>query len=156
VHSFEADMSYQGQSHTVAVALDDGLKIDINILRAAFEERYQAVYGRLLNDIPVRLLNLRVTAVAHREAFDFSRLAPPTEARLEDARLGSRQVWTNNAWRDTAVYDRLALPVGAIVPGPAVLEQPDGTVFVDAGLTGEVDSFGNLIMAPNDQTGKTT
>jgi len=33
------------------------------------------------------------------------------------------------------------------VPGPAILEQPDGTIFVDPGLVGEVDGFGNLIVA---------
>ena len=149
-HSFAADMSYQGQSHTVTVALDQGVDTDLAGLRAAFEARYQAVYGRLLDNIPIRLLNLRVTAVARREEFDLSVLAPPPQNRLENARAGSRQVWSEGAWRETAIYDRLALPAGAIVPGPAILEQPDSTVFVDPGLTGEVDGFGNLVMRRED------
>jgi N-methylhydantoinase A len=149
-HSFAADMSYQGQSHTVTVALDQGVDTDLAGLRAAFEARYQAVYGRLLDNIPMRLLNLRVTAVARREEFDLSVLAPPPQNRLETARAGSRPVWSEGAWRETAIYDRLALPAGAIVPGPAILEQPDSTVFIDPGLTGEVDGFGNLIMRRED------
>jgi len=36
--------------------------------------------------------------------------------------------------------------VEARVVGPAVLEQPDTTVFVDPGLVAEVDRFGNLVI----------
>ena len=151
--SFEADMSYQGQSHTVAVALGRDLTIEMAHLRAAFEKRYLAVYGRLLDGIAIRLLNLRVTAVARRKAFDLAVLAPPTDASLEKARIGTRQVWSEDGWYETAIFDRLALPAGAVVPGPAILEQADGTVFIDSGLVGEVDDFGNLVMARQAEAG---
>jgi N-methylhydantoinase A len=36
--------------------------------------------------------------------------------------------------------------VGAEIPGPAILEQPDATVVVDPGLVARVDRFGNLII----------
>ena len=87
-----------------------------------------------------------VTVVRKETYLHRAALAPPTHANLEDARAGMRQVWSDGAWCETAIYDRLALPAGAIVPGPAILEQPDGTIFVDSGLVGEVDSFGNIIM----------
>ena len=145
-YSFAADMSYQGQSHTVDVKLTGGPDSDAAALQSAFEARYRSVYGRLLDGIPIRLLNLRLTALAPRAAFDLAALAPPAHANLEDARAGMRQVWSDGDWCETAIYDRLALPAGAIVPGPAILEQPDGTIFVDSGLVGEVDNFGNIIM----------
>ena len=40
----------------------------------------------------------------------------------------------------------MALPLGARVEGPALLEQADTTIFVDAGLAASVDRFGNLII----------
>ena len=43
-------------------------------------------------------------------------------------------------------YARLDLPQDARIPGPALLEQPDTTIFIDPGLTGRVDRFGNLII----------
>ena len=68
---------------------------------------------------------------------------------LEAAQKGRRKVHFNDRWHDTAIYDRLALPVGAVVPGPAILEQPDTTVLIEPGLTGITDRFGNtLIEAP--------
>ena len=60
---------------------------------------------------------------------------------------GARRVYVNGCYADAPVYARLALPAGAIVPGPAILEQPDTTIFIDPGLVGTVDRFGNLILA---------
>jgi N-methylhydantoinase A len=44
------------------------------------------------------------------------------------------------------LYERLDLPIGARIVGPAILEQPDTTIFIDPGLAGEVDAYGNIII----------
>jgi N-methylhydantoinase A len=38
------------------------------------------------------------------------------------------------------------LPVDAKILGPALLEQPDTTIFIEPGLVGTVDNYGNLII----------
>ena len=38
----------------------------------------------------------------------------------------------------------------ARLDGPAIIEQPDTTVLVPAGHTGEVDRFGNLLLRRTD------
>ena len=58
----------------------------------------------------------------------------------------------SDAWYETAIYDRLALPVDAVITGPAILEQPDTTVLIEPGLVGRVDRFGNTIIAPAEAT----
>jgi N-methylhydantoinase A len=50
---------------------------------------------------------------------------------------------------EAAVHDRLALPVGAVIAGPAILEQLDATIYIEPGLSGEVDRFGNVLIAEN-------
>jgi len=65
---------------------------------------------------------------------------------MQAAARGTRPVFFDGAWRDAAIFSRLDLPVGAAVPGPAILEQPDATVVVDPGLVARVDRFGNLII----------
>ena len=149
---FELDMSYLGQTHTVDVSLPlsfDGKTTGVSVegIRDAFEARYRHVYGRLLDGIAIRVLNLRVSAIGYRPKFDLALLAPQQEKSVDDARTGTRNVWIDGAWFDTAIYDRLTLPVGAHVPGPAILEQPDSTIFIEPDLAGEVDRFGNLIIA---------
>jgi N-methylhydantoinase A len=145
---FEADMHYLGQTHSIAVRLPDPRsgKLDEAALRAAFEAAYLKNFGRILPGLKIRLVNLRVAAIGKRPRFDLAALAPGPEAGLPAAERGARNVWFG-AWREARIYDRLLLPVGAEIPGPAILEQPDATIVVDPGLTARVDTFGNIVMA---------
>lgn len=147
----ELDMAYLGQTHTVAVPLKLALdgrkpiaptKSDIT---DAFDEAYKAAYGRLLKNGTRRVMNLRTSVIGRRPKFDLSTLAPRTGS-VQGAHKANRQVFFANEWRDTMIYDRLALPVGAVIEGPAILEQPDTTVLVDPGLKATVDAFGNTII----------
>lgn len=144
---FELDMHYVGQTHTVAVPLPvkAGAKVDEAIIRSAFEAAYSRAFSRLLSGIPVRIVNLRTAAVGRRPAFDLKALAPEG-GTVEAARRGERQVWFGDGWRTASIIDRLALPTGAVVHGPAILEQADATTVLDPGLTARVDPFGNLIV----------
>ncbi|KPL51296.1 hydantoin utilization protein A [Prosthecomicrobium hirschii] len=161
---YELDMHYQGQTHTVAVPLPvtlDGAGtggatgsatgqettgVTEAIVRAAFEAAYSQAFSRLLPGIPVRIVNLRTAAIGRRPAFDLMALAPAPDASLDAARRGTRPVWFDGGWHDATIWDRLALPVGAAIAGPAILEQPDATTVVDPGLVARVDPFGNLIV----------
>ena len=140
----ELDMSYVGQTHTVAVPLTGTL--DADAIRSAFEARYRAAYGRLLEGIAMRVLNLRVAVVGRRPKLDLIGLAPKPSGSVARAQRGTRRVYVDGSYAEAPVYARLDLPVGAAVPGPAILEQPDTTIFIDPGLAGSVDPFGNVIL----------
>jgi N-methylhydantoinase A len=153
---FELDMLYLGQTHTVSVRLPVSVTqtstggitgIDRQIIRAAFEQGYRAAYGRLLEGIPMRVMNLRSAVIGRRPRFDLSLLAPAQDASLEAAARGTRRVHTGAEWQEASIHDRLALPVGAIIVGPAILEQPDATIYIEPGMSGEVDRFGNVLIA---------
>lgn len=149
---FELDMLYLGQTHTVSVRLPvtvrgGGTGVTDKIIRAAFEASYRGAYGRLLDGIPMRVMNLRSAVIGRRPRFDLSLLAPASDATLEAAARGTRRVHTGADWVDATAHDRLALPVGAVIPGPAILEQPDATIYIEPGLVGEIDRFGNVLIA---------
>tara|TARA_B100000315_G_scaffold258808_1_gene312261 strand:- start:1451 stop:3517 length:2067 start_codon:yes stop_codon:yes gene_type:complete len=151
-HLFELDMLYVGQTHTVAVRLPldfESIKagIDRDIIQGSFEDAYRSSFGRLLEGIAMRVLNLRVTVIGRRPKFDLSILGPSGDSSLEDAKTDTRQVWIDGKWWEADVYARLDVPEGAIVPGPALLEQPDTTIFIDPDLEGLVDRFGNLVIS---------
>ncbi len=154
-HVFELDMLYLGQTHTVAVRLpvavvDDKADINREIIQASFEDAYRKSFGRLLDGIAMRVLNLRVTVVGRRPKFDLTILRPSGDTSVENARIDSRQLWVEGKWWEADIFSRLDLPEGASVPGPALLEQPDTTIFIDPDLAGEVDHFGNLIISRKD------
>ena len=65
---------------------------------------------------------------------------------MTDCVLGERKIWHDGKEHKATLYERLDLPIGAKIHGPAILEQPDTTIFIDPGLAGEVDEIGNLII----------
>ncbi len=144
---FEADMHYQGQTHAVTVPLPFAAEAASEAaITAAFEAAYTQAFSRLLPGIPIRLATLRAIAVGARPRIDLAMLAPAAGSSVAAARIGTRRVRFDGAWHEAAVIDRLALPVGAVVPGPAILEQADATIVVDPGLAATVDRLGNLVI----------
>ena len=145
---FEFDMLYLGQTHTVAVAVDPADGLTTEAIKTAFNTAYRTAYGRLLDGIPVRVMNYRVTVIGRRPAFDMAVFAPKDGKPADACRIGTRTVWAEGAFHQAGLYDRLSLAVGERIAGPAILEQPDTTIFVDPGLYAVVDSFGNLVIRP--------
>jgi N-methylhydantoinase A len=146
---YELDMHYLGQTHTVSVPLPiaaDAQGINEGVVRRAFERAYSASFSRLLPGLAIRIVSLRVAAIGRRPEFDFSVFAPEASASLDAAKTGARSVWFDGGFRQTSVWSRLALPAGAAIEGPAILEQPDATTVIEPGHLGRVDALGNVIV----------
>ena len=138
------DMLYQGQTHTIGVevAVED---LNPTRVQTAFEATYRREFGRVLDGIPVRMLNLRYSRIGQRPKFDLHLLAPKGEGVTTP--IGTQAVYINGQWVDALRFDRMALPVGHRVAGPAILEQIDTTVWLEPGYQAVVDAFGNLILS---------
>ena len=138
------DMLYQGQTHTIGVevAVED---LNPTRVQTAFEATYRREFGRILEGIPVRMLNLRYSRIGQRPKFDLHLLAPKGEGVTTP--IGTQAVYINGQWVDARRFDRMALPVGHRVVGPAILEQIDTTVWLEPGYQAVVDAFGNLILS---------
>jgi len=144
----ELDMLYMGQSHSVAVPiLEDPDKLTVASIGAAFDRAYAKAYSRPLTGIPVRILNLRLSVVGVRPAIDLQILAKGARADSVASCLISEQpIYADGAWHNGQIIDRLRLPEGAEIHGPALLVQPDATIYLDPFISATVDSFGNIIM----------
>jgi N-methylhydantoinase A len=146
----ELDMAYLGQTHTVSVPLPVTTSGDVidpptaDDIARAFDATYMRVYGRLLPGGVSRILNLRTAVIGRRPRFDLATLAPTTSGAV--APRATRQVHMGGRWHEVPIYDRLAMPVGTRILGPAVLEQPDTTILIEPGQTGTVDAYGNVIL----------
>ena len=144
----ELDMLYMGQSHSVAVPiLEDPDKLTIASIGAAFDRAYAKAYSRPLTGIPIQILNLRLSMVGVRPAIDLQILSKGARADSVASCLISEQpVYADGAWHNGQIIDRLRLPEGAEIHGPALLVQPDATIYLDPFISATVDSFGNIIM----------
>lgn len=144
----ELDMLYLGQSHSVATPIQqDPEKLTKDAIRDAFLEVYARAYSRPLEGIPVRILNLRVSIVGTRPPVDISILAKGGRAgNLDECVLADQRIYADGSWHDAKIIDRLQLPEGQVVDGPALLVQGDATIYVDPGLRAVVDPLGNIVL----------
>ncbi|HKO83297.1 MAG TPA: hydantoinase/oxoprolinase family protein, partial [Actinomycetota bacterium] len=163
-----ADLRYYGQAFEVRVPVPDG-PVDRDLTEAtvaAFHDAHQRLYGYSFRDDPtqqVEWVNLRVTGIgpirrptlrplrgeggerppgidsplASGSGGTVTPTAAPTRAACFDPARG---------FVDTAIYRREDLGPGALVAGPAVVEEYGATVPLLPGFRAQVDRFGNLIV----------
>ena len=144
----ELDMLYMGQSHSVAVPIADDLdSLSVTTIREAFSQAYAKSYSRPLSGIPIRILNLRLSVVGLRPSIDLQILARGERAEsVADCIRSEQNIYADGSWHKGQIIDRLRLPEGAEIEGPALLVQPDATIYVDPSISAKVDGFGNIIM----------
>lgn len=140
--SYQVDMRYVGQAHELTVAAAAG---EWDSLLARFHEAHQQRYGYQQPDKPVEMVTLRLMAAAAITPPTLPRLDPATEPAAA-ASLGQKQVWFNEQFWETTLYDRGQLRPGHTFTGPAILYQYDSTTVIPPGWGAEVDKFGNVLL----------
>jgi len=140
-----ADMQFRGQTHLIRVALP-AAEVSRETVQVLFEAAYHARFQVRLPEIKAVLVNLLTSVIGRRPAFPIASLMEPSRraARLEDAVAGERQLFADGRWQSAQVFDRVRLPIGARLTGPAIVEQMDATTVVEPGATATVDAMGNL------------
>jgi N-methylhydantoinase A len=139
----ELDMLYTGQTHTVRVGIARDA-LDAGGVARAFAGAYRDAFGATLEGIAPRVVNLRYARIGERPHFDLAVLGPAATAM--PAPLGTQRVHHAGRWWDAHRFARLELPAGARVEGPAILEQPDTTTWIEPGFAAVVDALGNLVI----------
>ncbi len=140
-----ADMRLVGQMHEIGVALPAAALTDASLpaLLAAFTAAYTARYAALQPGAAVEAVNLRVTLTGPTPAVSVG----DQGASGGVARKGERRAWFADGFETTAVYDRYALREGAVVHGPAIVEEREATTVIAPGDVLRVDAAGNLRIA---------
>ena len=142
----EADLFYRGQSHVFRVPVESpGFSIDA--VREAFAKLYLERFDILLPEMQPILVSLRSTVLGVRPPIDVGLAGETVEASLEAARIDSRPVHVGGAWNDTPIYRRERIPAGAVLEGPAVIQQLDTTILVEPGSEARIDPMGNLVVS---------
>jgi N-methylhydantoinase A len=145
VHQIDLRYPYQGYELTVPCPSEDLEEADKASLRASFDRLHHDIYGISAPDEVPDLVNLRVVSVS-----PVPRVALPNVGAepAQDALLGHRPVLfqESDTFVDTPVYRRDALRPGAMVSGPAIVEQLDSTTVILAGQRAVVDERGTLII----------
>ena len=138
----QADLLYRGQSHVFRVPLAE-CGTEPSAIAEAFAALYRERFDIALPEMVPMLINLRTTVTGVRRRPDMQ--APQSDGGAAHP-VATRDVWFAGAWHETRIYAREAIPPGAVIEGPAIIEQLDTTVPVDPGATAQADAFGNLVI----------
>lgn len=125
----EADMNYQGQSHTVRIQLPAEPTVD-NV-QAAFEDVYRARYGHLNEGTGLAFVVLRVGGLVPTQRPKLDAVgATSTSEKAEP--YSRRSVYFAGAGQrlKTPIYRRSDLPEGFSINGPAIIEEYSSTTVV--------------------------
>ncbi len=139
------DMRYQGQGHEIEITLPatNDVAATFADLGELFGSAYEKTYGLRLDE-PTEIVNWKIEAVAPTPSIAEGHGGTTAAAR---AQKGTRQAYDPavNGLAAWPVYDRYALAPGAVVKGPALIEEHESTCVIGAGDSVTVDSHFNLI-----------
>jgi N-methylhydantoinase A len=137
-----ADMRYAGQEHTVNVPIPDGVATD------DIADRFHALHEQLYTfrlSSPVEFVNFRLTGLGTVRKPELARVASGGDA--SEAVKGTRAVDFDESGRhDATLYERSLLGAGAVVEGPAVVEEPAASTVVFPGQAARVDRHGLIVV----------
>lgn len=140
------DMRYENQEHTLTLRLGETTKINTEGLRGLFDKGHKAEYDYALTD-PVEVVTYRLRSTALLDHPTLPALDPmPRDSTV--ALKGIRQASHRESGgeREWSIYDRALLGPGALVQGPAIIEEPSATAPVLPGYDAHVDTSGNLVI----------
>jgi N-methylhydantoinase A len=142
----EADIRYIGQSMEVRVvapgnAVDDSF---IASLIGSFHAAHRRTFGYdYKGEQLTEIVNLRVSGFGLIERPSLPKLQRRQARAVSN---GARNVWFDGSMRETKIYDRAALSVGAKLEGPVIVEEFGSTTVVFPGQQLTVDEHGILIL----------
>jgi N-methylhydantoinase A len=144
-----ADMRYRKQGYEIRVPIPGGPlgPSRRDEIRGSFEATYRAIYGHTVRDAPVEVVSWRVVAQGPRPTLRLP-TSPGSGGDPRAAQKGTRPVYLPDArgYADVLVYDRYALGAGVELKGPAVIEERESTVVVNAAARIRVDDASNVIV----------
>ena len=132
----QADCRYAGQAFELTVDAPDSF--DPETIRKNFVAAHDSERGYRLEDEPVELVTLRVTARTPGETPTLEH--DPTG----DPRVDTRPAIFGEDEHETPIYDPRRLGLDTTVDGPAVFEGGESTVVLPPGWVASADARGTL------------
>jgi N-methylhydantoinase A len=152
------DLRYEGQGSEVGVPVPAGpLGADrVEEIRQDFERRYQDLYGRTVPGTGLEVVNWRVSVRGPRPTLRIA-AAETAAGSPEQAQKGARPAYFGEAegFVETPVFDRYRLGPGAVIAGPAIIEERESTIVVGPGSRARIDELLSVVVelarAPADR-----
>ena len=140
-----AGMRYRGQSYEVSVPVSAlHTSDDIAALTKRFHEAHRRRYGHMAVSEGVEIVNFHITAVGQIPKPRFQDSVTPQQTHLP-APLEIRTAYFGPAGTaDVQVFRRSTLTPGAMIEGPAIIEEKTSTIVIYPNQQARIDRYLNL------------
>ena len=136
------DMMYQGQWRSLQVPVASPFT-SVPDAVAAFHADHDREYAFRRDDTPVEIFRLNLAAIGTVPKAELMRhAADGAKAVAESTRMVDFDEVEGAV--ETPIYSHEGLPAGALLEGPAIVEQLDSTTVIPPGVRAEVDEWLNI------------
>ena len=139
------EMRYVGQVHECNVLIPNG-KLDaesVQTILESFHQRHKELYTYDERDSKVELVNIEVAVIGKISKPKLPTL-PAQQGDISQAQIDSREMLFDQSydWIDTPIYDGEQFGAGAVVTGPALIQEPTTTLVIKDGWQAELHETG--------------
>ena len=149
---YSADLRYLRQVHELKLPLDDVLaeRLCIDELHARFDALHERLFGYVLPEEVLEVVNLRVRCVARRPRPELPGVR--TMGAALPAADGARRAYSPGemSFRRFPVYRGETLDGGCHLEGPAIVELPQTTLVVPSAFAVALDRAGSFVLSRRD------
>lgn len=134
------DMRYLGQWRSMSIPVSQDIT-DLKEAARHFHEEHGREHNYSRPDAPVEVCRIQVKATGLNRKAELAKhklgpAKPPAPVSERLVRFDEEEQRVK-----TPVYDRATLHAGAVVDGPAIIDQLDSTIVVPPGVKAEVDQY---------------
>jgi N-methylhydantoinase A len=141
----DARYGSQGFELLIPITEIDLTKKDvIRKIEALFHDKHQTIYGYIMEDEPIEIVNIRVNSLGLIEKTSFKKQPKGKPKPTDESIMELREVifdGTNN-FVESPIYNRSLLQSSNEIKGPAIIEQYDTTTIVPPNWIAIIDGYG--------------
>ncbi|MFP6556712.1 hydantoinase/oxoprolinase family protein [Paraburkholderia sp. B3] len=138
-----ADCRYAGQPDVITIEVQDARDGCRAALATAFEAAHRRQWNFISEDKPIIVANVRLQLIA---TTGWRGGVAGTDALDTPKSSHTRTVYIDGSMRTLPVFARTAIPVGAAIEGPAVIEEHSSCAVLKDSHIARVDSDLNLVI----------
>ncbi|KAL4899531.1 hypothetical protein BDW74DRAFT_189018 [Aspergillus multicolor] len=159
--TYHLDLRYRGQALNLTVELEaqDLLLEDgpwRELLQAKFDQLHEQQFKYCLPNFELELMRLEVVSSDASPGIDIPQLAKAESTEPPaDALVSKKQIVVKGQTMDATLWDREKISrQGVRVEGPCIITEMDSNTLILPGCYGEIDSIGNILIRPSEETPK--
>ena len=148
------DLKYANQTFTLTVNLDETVfsSDTPQIVRERLHRLHESIYGLRFSEEPIEIVNVRVSVVGKLKALQLGKSVAKSRKPGEGVkeRRDAYFFGPGAGFVNCPVYDYDRLGIGAVMEGPAIVEQENSTIVIPPAWLGKLDAHYNLIIGERE------